>query len=200
MTFRINVDSHQKKQRQFQSFEYSSLFAYNSCVYCTTRYNKCGRIRTKWLFFFTFIEECCVVTKKNIDKKLANRISYQIWYKRCLVGKFGGGSKSEKRGSYPPAVWTGAVQICGGTGVIIFFPSCLFLFILPICWYIWALKHIKHLLCSSVYTIFFYKAQIINSCILYLDNLNYYNNNFLTEWYRGIRERNLTLITFWNWS
>ena len=103
MTFRINVDSHQKKQRQFQSFEYSSLFAYNSCVYCTTRYNKCGRIRTKWLFFFTFIEECCVVTKKNIDKKLANRISYQIWYKRCLVGKFGGGSKSEKRGSYPPA-------------------------------------------------------------------------------------------------
>ena len=38
----------------------------------------------KWLFvflfvcfFFTFIEECCVVIEKNIDKKLANRISYQ---------------------------------------------------------------------------------------------------------------------------
>ena len=29
------------------------------------------------LFFFTFIEECCVVIEKNIDKKLANRISYQ---------------------------------------------------------------------------------------------------------------------------
>ena len=28
--------------------------------------------------FFTFIEECCVVSEKNIDKKLANRISYQI--------------------------------------------------------------------------------------------------------------------------
>ena len=40
-------------------------------------------------FFFTFIEECCVVIEKNIDQKLANRISYQIWYKRCLKGKFG---------------------------------------------------------------------------------------------------------------
>ena len=28
--------------------------------------------------FFTFIEVCCVVIEKNIDKKLANRISYQI--------------------------------------------------------------------------------------------------------------------------
>ena len=73
---------------QFQSFECSSLFASNSCVYCTTRYNKCGRIGTKWLFFFTFIEECCVVIEKNTDKKLANRISYQIWHKRCLKGKF----------------------------------------------------------------------------------------------------------------
>ena len=47
--------------------------------------------------FFTFIEEYCVVIEKNIDKKLANRISYQIRYKRCLKGKFGRG-----------------VQICGG--------------------------------------------------------------------------------------
>ena len=76
---------------QFQSFECSSLFASNSCVYCTTRYNKCGRIGTKWLFFFTFIEECCVVIEKNIDKKLAIRICYQIWYKWCLKGKFGRG-------------------------------------------------------------------------------------------------------------
>ena len=30
-----------------------------------------------WFFFFTFIEECCVVIEKNIDKKLANRISCQ---------------------------------------------------------------------------------------------------------------------------
>ena len=84
---------------QFQSFECSSLFASNSCVYCTTRYNKCGRIGTKWLFFFTFIEECCVVIEKNIDKELVNRISYQIWYRRYLKGKFGRG---------------GGVQICKG--------------------------------------------------------------------------------------
>ena len=41
--------------------------------------------------FFTFIEEYCVVIEKNIDKKLANRISHQIWYKRFLRGKFGRG-------------------------------------------------------------------------------------------------------------
>ena len=41
--------------------------------------------------FFTFIEEYCVVIEKNIDKKLANRISHQIWYERCSRGKFGRG-------------------------------------------------------------------------------------------------------------
>ena len=41
--------------------------------------------------FFTFIGECCVVIEKNIEKKLANVISYQIRYKRCLKGKFGRG-------------------------------------------------------------------------------------------------------------
>ena len=30
------------------------------------------------VFFFTFIEECCVVIEKNIDKKLANRIRYPM--------------------------------------------------------------------------------------------------------------------------
>ena len=30
------------------------------------------------VFFFTFIEECCVVIENNIDKKPANRINYQI--------------------------------------------------------------------------------------------------------------------------
>ena len=84
---------------QFQSFECSSLFASNSCVYCTTRSNKCGRIGAKWLFFFTFIEECCVVIEKNIDKKLANRISYQIWYNRCLKEKFGRGIQICEEGS-----------------------------------------------------------------------------------------------------
>ena len=31
-----------------------------------------------FLFFFTFIEECCVVIERNIEKKFANRISDQI--------------------------------------------------------------------------------------------------------------------------
>ena len=45
--------------------------------------------------FFTFIGECCVVIEKNIEKKLANVISYQIRYKRCLKGKFGRGGGSD---------------------------------------------------------------------------------------------------------
>ena len=73
---------------------------------------------------FTLIKECCVIIEKNNDKKLANRISYQIWYKRCLKGKFGTGSKSAKEGPNPQAdlnlgsisvrgFWPG-VQIRGG--------------------------------------------------------------------------------------
>ena len=72
------------------SFDQGS-FVFNYCAYCMTRYNKCGRIGTKWLFFFILIEECCAVIEKNIGKKLANRISYQIRYKRYLLGKFDGG-------------------------------------------------------------------------------------------------------------
>ena len=37
--------------------------------------------------------------KRTSTKKLANRIIYQIWYKGCLKGKFGRGSKSAKGGS-----------------------------------------------------------------------------------------------------
>ena len=48
-----------------------------------------------WFFLFfvlTFIEECCVLSEKNIDKKLANRISYQIrCLKGCSKGKFSRG-------------------------------------------------------------------------------------------------------------
>ena len=88
---------------QFQWFECSSLFASNSCVYRTTRYNKCARIGTKWLFFSTFVEECCVVIEKNIDNKLANRISYQIWCKWCLKAKFGRGVQICEGGPYPLA-------------------------------------------------------------------------------------------------
>ena len=85
------------------NFNSSNAVLSNSCVLCTTRCNKCGRIGTKWLFFFTFIEECCVVIEKNIDKKLANRISYQIWYKGCLKGKFGRGVQICEGGPYPLA-------------------------------------------------------------------------------------------------
>ena len=58
--------------------------------------------------------ECCVEIEKNIDKKLANRISYQIWYKGCLKGKFGRGVHIRQQ------IWTdggegGGVQICGGS-------------------------------------------------------------------------------------
>ena len=87
------------------NFNSSNAVLSNSCVLCTNRCNKCGRIGTKWLFFFTFIEECCVVIEKNIDKKLAIRISYRIWYKQCSKAKFcggeGGGSKSAVTTAYP---------------------------------------------------------------------------------------------------
>ena len=38
--------------------------------------------------FFILIEEYCVIIEKHIDKKLANRIRYQIWndaWKESLV-------------------------------------------------------------------------------------------------------------------
>ena len=50
-------------------------------------------------FFFTFIKECCLVIEKNVDKKLANRISHQIRYKQCLKGKFGKGVQICEGGS-----------------------------------------------------------------------------------------------------
>ena len=63
-----------------------------------TRYNKCGRIGTKWLgFFFTLL--ICVMIEKNIDKKLANRISHQICYKGCSKGKSGRGVQICEGGS-----------------------------------------------------------------------------------------------------
>ena len=74
--------------------------ASKSCVQDTTRYNKCGRIGRKWpVFFFTFIKECCLVIEKNVNKKLANRISHQIRYKQCLKGKFGKGVQICEGGS-----------------------------------------------------------------------------------------------------
>ena len=101
----IRIRWSKEAKERFQEFECSSLFAFNSCVYCTTRYNKCGRIGTRWLYFFTYIEECCIVMEKNIGEKLATRISYQIWYKRCLKGKFGRGVQICQGGSISASVF-----------------------------------------------------------------------------------------------
>ena len=70
--------------------------------------------RNSRFFFLTLIEECCVVIERNIDKKLANRIIYQIWYKGCLKGKFGRGSKSAKGGPYPLADLNRGSKSAGG--------------------------------------------------------------------------------------
>ena len=43
---------HSRTPRSKSASDCNSLFAPNSCVYCTTRYNKCGRIGTKWVVFF----------------------------------------------------------------------------------------------------------------------------------------------------
>lgn len=59
--------------------------------------------------FFIFIEEGCVVIE-NINKRLLNRISYQVWYKWCLKGKFGG-SKSARGGKEIRARITAATTI-----------------------------------------------------------------------------------------
>ena len=100
---------------QFQEFECSSLFAFNYCLYWTTRYNTCGRIGTKWLFFFTFTEECCFVMEKNIGKKLPNRISDQVWYKRCLKETFCRGVQICEGGSIYASGFGPGVQIRGGS-------------------------------------------------------------------------------------
>ena len=102
----IRIRWSKEAKERFQEFECSSLFAFNSCVYCTTRYNKWGRIGTRWLYFFTYIEEWCIVMEKNIGEKLATRISYQIRYKRCLKGMFCWGVQI-CQGLYPPAYLDG---------------------------------------------------------------------------------------------
>ena len=53
--------------------------------------------------------------EKNIDKKLANRISYQIWYKGCLKGKFGRGVQICEGGSISTSGFKPGVQIRGGS-------------------------------------------------------------------------------------
>ena len=54
-------------------------------------------------FFYLYWGNVVLWLKRTSTKKLANRISYQIWYKGCLKGTFGRGSKSAKGGLYPLA-------------------------------------------------------------------------------------------------
>ena len=68
--------------------------------------------RSGW-FFFTFIEGCYVVIKKNIDEKLANRIRCQIWYKRCQRESLIGGP-NVRRGSIAVSGFWPGVQMTGG--------------------------------------------------------------------------------------
>ena len=150
MTFRINVDSHQKKQRFIVTISidlqidwaifvtgrnshhycydvsYQCWFASEEAkIYCNN-FNSSNavvcshliRAYTVWLaimnavelerhgcmfvcLFVCFLYWCCIMIAKNIDKRLANRISYQIWYKWYLKGKSDRGSKSAKGGPYP---------------------------------------------------------------------------------------------------
>ena len=57
--------------------------------------------------FFILIEEYCVIIEKHIDKKLANRIRYQIWndaWKESLVR----GPDLRRRAHIRQRIWTGA--------------------------------------------------------------------------------------------
>ena len=80
MTFRINVDSYQKKQR-FINFNGSNAVVCSHLILAYTVrlviINATELERNGWCFF-AFIEERCVVIEKNIDKKLENRIRHQI--------------------------------------------------------------------------------------------------------------------------
>ena len=79
---RLSRRNHQKYKPQMEQLSTGGMTASN--VKTTAKPCITWRSRSKWLFFFIFIEECCVVIEKKIDKKLVNRISYQIWYKRYL--------------------------------------------------------------------------------------------------------------------
>ena len=57
------------------------------CIYCTTRYIKCGRIGTKMLFFFTFIEECWY-GKFGRGSKSAKGVPYPLWHRVSLIPLF----------------------------------------------------------------------------------------------------------------
>ena len=75
---------------------------------------------TKWLVFFFFLSllrNVVLWLKRTSTKKLAKRISYQIWYKGCLKGIFGKGFQIWKGGPYPLADLNQEVQIRSDTGI-----------------------------------------------------------------------------------
>ena len=80
MTFRINVDSHQKRQRfivtiSIVRMQYFLILAYYVRLAVI---NAAGLERNGCFSLPLLREECCVVIEKNIDKKLTIRISYRI--------------------------------------------------------------------------------------------------------------------------
>ena len=105
MTFRSNVDS--QASIHWNNFNSSNAVVCSYLIFANTVQlaiiNVAELERNGWFFFLILIEECCVVIEKIIHEKISNRISYQIWYERCLKGKFGRGPKSAKEGPHPQA-------------------------------------------------------------------------------------------------
>ena len=65
-------------------------------------------------FFYLYWGNVVLWLKRTSTKKLANRISYQIWYKGCLKGKFGRGVQICEGGSISASRFGPGVQIRGG--------------------------------------------------------------------------------------
>ena len=71
--------------------------------------------RKGWfLFFYLYWGNVVLWLKRTSTKKLANRISYQIWYKGCLKGKFGRGVQICEGGPYPLADLDRGSKSAGG--------------------------------------------------------------------------------------
>ena len=68
--------------------------------------------RNGWgFFFYLYWGNVVLWLKRTSTKKLANRISYQIWYKGCLKGKFGRGVQTCEGGSISCSGFGSGVQI-----------------------------------------------------------------------------------------
>ena len=67
------------------------------------------------VFFYLYWGNVVLWLKRTSTKKLANRISYQIWYKGCLKGKFGRGVQICEGRSTSASGFGPGVQIRGGS-------------------------------------------------------------------------------------